>query len=55
MKATINNKGCLVIESETGIESYALRKWINECSIQGSNSDEFNILNVKNISFDCSK
>jgi len=30
MKATIDAKGMLTIESETPLESYALQKWCND-------------------------
>ena len=45
MKATIDEKGMLRVEVETPLESYALRKWVNDnygCeSAIASNNIEF--------------
>ena len=30
MKATINETGCLTIIAESGLESYALNKWLRD-------------------------
>lgn len=37
MKATINKDGMLTIESETELESYALKQWLNNNLVNATN------------------
>lgn len=46
MKAELNENGWLVITPETGVESYALKKWCEEKSGNGSKDKDFTAFGI---------